>query len=131
LIRFKDHKAVEQFLEQIYAHPEFQEKYPVAAALPVVVRQRKGKVYAHFQSWDNTIALHNSSRKRDAWAMRSDTCTHELSHSVVHAQWGRGVEVADHGAEFRGVLCNLYSWFISPEAGELLRTSFREAKLEC
>lgn len=128
IVRFKDHKAVEQFLEQIYAHPVFQETYPIAAAIPIIVRQRKSSMYAHYEEGTHTMALHNSKRRRDAWALSNDTILHECAH---HCDLEWVGDTASHGAEFREVLCNLYTWFISPEAGELLRTSFREAKLAC
>lgn len=87
---------------------------------PVAVRVRKGHTCAHYEK--NMIALPD---RMDM--LNEHVVCHELAHHVTAYRYGH--HIPGHGAQFRDVLCELFSIAMCPQAGWVLSVLFAQAGL--
>jgi putative metallohydrolase (TIGR04338 family) len=118
-IRFGSLAAAEDYCRRVQRTGWFTERWPEAAAVPVVVRQRRGGQGAHYET-GGRIALHEP-RHGTGWALRELVVLHELAHHVVDHTFD---QVAPHGPQYAGVLYDLVRHACGPEVGLLLMSAF-------
>lgn len=61
------------------------------------------------------------------WARSSDIVLHELSHTITQRHFGR--IVAGHGWQYCSIYLKLALWFMSREAHDALKASFKTHKV--
>lgn len=110
--KFGSVEAVQTYVDAVLALNWVRAAWPSASG-PVRVRERAGDTMAHYRA--GVIAVPTRTIG-SSWAMRELVVLHELAHHLVPA--GEA-----HGPAFVGVLVELVSEIISPEAGLLLRVT--------
>lgn len=123
--RFGDVAAVQRYVAGVLTLPTVRDRWPGRAAVPVVVRQRRGAAQAHYEYTRAVIAVPTAMQDRSgtAWAMRELVVLHELAHHLL------GDRDTTHGPAFRSVLLDLVDIVIGPELRLLLLVTYADAGL--
>lgn len=123
--RFGDVAAVRRHVAGVLALPAVRDRWPMRAAVPVVVRARRGVAQAHYEYAGAVIAVPTAMQDRSgtAWAMREVVVLHELAHHLL------GDQDTTHGPAFRSVLLDLVDIVVGPELRLLLLVTYADAGL--
>ncbi|WP_236995105.1 TIGR04338 family metallohydrolase [Gordonia phthalatica] len=118
--RFGTVDDVAAYVERVLALGPVGERFE-RAALPVVVRARRGHRAAHYERGGTTIAVPDSAEGR--WALRELVVVHELAHHLD--------EIADpaHGPSFVATLIDLVDLVMGPETALVYRVIFGDSGL--
>jgi putative metallohydrolase (TIGR04338 family) len=108
--KFARVEDIQRYVDAVLAH--------VGHDRPVKVRVRKGITKAHYEHYNETIAI-----PENPWAMREIVVLHEIAHHLTKYS-----EPA-HGPEFRSAFCDLLERVLCPEARFLLQVAFFERGL--
>lgn len=108
--KFARVEDIQRYVDAVLAH--------VGHKRPVKVRVRKGIKKAHYEHFNETIAIPESK-----WAMREIVVLHEIAHHLTKHS------AQAHGPEFRSAFCDLLERVLSPEARFLLQCAFFERGL--
>ncbi len=108
-------ESVQAYVDAVLAMPTIRTRWP-RAAVPVVVRERRGQHQADYLRLVAVIAvpLHVDSH---AWALRELVILHELAHHLADS------DEEPHGPGFAERLVALTGIVVGEEAGFLLRTT--------
>jgi putative metallohydrolase (TIGR04338 family) len=113
--RFGSIDAVQRYVDGIL-HLRWITSRWARAAVPVIVRERRGAAQAHYQRVAAIMAV-PAHRAGSAWALRELVILHELAHHLADE-----IEIA-HGGAFVDRLIALVDGIVGPEAALLLRVT--------
>ena len=125
--RFGSVGSVQNYVDDVLAHPAVRARWP--AVTPLRVRARRGATAAHYERVGGqersdpgnrhgdtaTIAV---PEDRSAWALRELVVLHEVAH---HLCGGGGPA---HGPDFVATFCALAETVMGAEAGHVLRVVY-------
>lgn len=117
--RFGDIAAVQRYVDAVLALGWVRDRWP-RAALPVIVRERRGAARAHYQ-WAGSVLAVPTPENGGRWALREMVVLHELAHHLGPA------DEPGHGPAFAGRMLGLVEEIIGPEVALLLRVTFSDA----
>jgi putative metallohydrolase (TIGR04338 family) len=142
---FAELASVQRYVDQVLTLHWVRDRWPVPAARPIVVRERRGASRAHYESVGAVMAL-PLHRGGTAWALRELVVLHEIAHHLgTGAGTGRpagsdrrGI-TADppaaedpataHGPAFAGRFVELVDGVMGPEVGLLLRVALTDQRV--
>ena len=119
--RFASVESMQRYVDLVLELNWVRSAWPARAAIPALVRERRGQTQAHYARATSTIAIppHDDNR---AWAMRELVLLHELAHHLEPDN-----AAAPHGPQFAGRFETLVTEIVGPEAGLLLRSAMHES----
>jgi putative metallohydrolase (TIGR04338 family) len=139
---FGDLAGVQRYVDAVLGLDWIVRRWPRAAAIPVIVRERRGAAQAHYEPDTATIAV--PVRGADArWALRELVVLHELAHHLAMGArseqlgtdagpnaGGDASSEADadtgHGPGFTGRMLELVGGVMGEEAAFLLRVAWAD-----
>jgi putative metallohydrolase (TIGR04338 family) len=120
--RFASVSSVQDYADRVLALNWVRAQW-VRAAVPVVVRERRGTGAAHYEPAGATLAIPvRRTPGAEPWALRELVVLHELAHHLDPAP----AAAAQHGPAFCGRYLALVEGVIGMEAELLLRATLRD-----
>ena len=109
--RFGSMGSVQNYVDDVLAHPAVRARWP--AVTPLRVRPRRGATAAHYERARDaaTIAV---PEDRSAWALRELVVLHEIAHHLSDAD-------PAHGPDFVATFCELAATVMGAEVAFVLR----------
>lgn len=114
--KFGDLDSIQRYIDAVLGLNWVHDMWPERTILPVRVRRRAGRKFAHYEPATCTFAIPDYANS-SGWAMREIVILHELSHHL-----SRHGEI--HGAEFASTYLHLVREVMGPEVGLLLTDSY-------
>jgi putative metallohydrolase (TIGR04338 family) len=126
------------------SHPKAMERFETIPEVDVFVKKVLGSSYTrkHFARL-NSLTISDGRGRRNAsaygyreislprWARTRWTILHELAHIYASYKYKRvDIAIAAHGREFCKIYLQLVQHFISKEAADILKKSFREHRVK-
>lgn len=129
--RFSDPAAAQAYVDRVLAHltatgSSYDDGTGLdRAAVPVVVRPRRGRSRAHYEYDELPLRGVMAIPPREvggAWSLRAAVVLHELAHHLCPAE--------GHGREFRTTFLRLLEDIGQPVQADLLHTAYRLTGLD-
>ncbi len=116
--RFGDLASVQAYVDRVTMMPAVVALFGITGK--VVVRERRGSKFAHYQAGE--IAIHTEGNNSARWAMREIVVLHELAH-----HYSRGHQ---HGPVFTAAYTDLVDIVMGPQAALALRLLYQQEGVE-
>jgi putative metallohydrolase (TIGR04338 family) len=116
--KFGDLESIQRYIDAVLELNWVRDMWPERTILPVHVRRRAGRKFAHYEPLTRTFAIPDHENS-SGWALREIVILHELSHHL-----SRHGEI--HGAEFASTFLHMVREVMGPEIGLLLTDSYSQ-----
>jgi putative metallohydrolase (TIGR04338 family) len=116
--KFGDLESIQRYIDAVLGLNWVKDMWPERTVLPVHVRRRAGRRFAHYEPLTRTLAIPDRTNS-SGWALREIVILHELSHHL--ANHGEA-----HGPAFASTFLHMVREVMGPEVGLLLTDSYAQ-----
>lgn len=114
--KFGDLESIQRYIDAVLALNWVRGTWPERTVLPIHVRRRRGKQFAHYEPMTQTFAIPDHTNS-NGWAMCETVILHELAHHLC-------LRGEHHGPAFASTFLHLVREVMGPEVGLLLTDAF-------